>query len=152
MNSQPLTREQAIALLPVIQAIAEGKALQRRERHDYSHEKIIGIQHYKAEEPWKDDDALNIDTYRYEYRIKPTQGNRYRPFKSADDCFKEMRKHQPFGWLKDHIGYTQITAVSDSDDRRVKIICHIDDQDIDEQMIARSYTFADGEPFGVKED
>ena len=63
-----------------------------------------------------------------------------------------MRKHQPFGWLKDHIGYTQITAVSDSDDRRVKIICHIDDQDIDEQMIARSYTFADGEPFGVKED
>ena len=73
MNSQPLTREQAIALLPVIQAIAEGKALQRRERHDYSHEKIIGIEHYKAREPWEDDDASNIDTYRYEYRIKPTQ-------------------------------------------------------------------------------
>lgn len=112
----------------------------------------MGIERYKFKEPWEDDDASNIDTYRYEYRIKPTQGKRYRPFLSAEDCFEEMKKHKPFGWVKDHIGYTQITAVSDSDDRRVKIICHIDDQDLDEKMIAGSYTFADGEPFGVKED
>lgn len=132
-----MEREEAKKLLPVIQAYAEGKDVQ------YSNKKV---------ENWYDaiNPTFNTDV---KWRIKPEPT--YRPFKDADECWAEMQKHQPFGWVKDHIGYTQITAVSDSDDRRVKILCHIDDQDIDEQMIAGSYTFADGTPFGIidnKED
>jgi hypothetical protein len=130
-----MKREQAKKLLPVIQAYAEGKEMQLCNDGEW--------QDAKYQIPF---DNITPD----EIRVKPEPT--YRPFLSAKDCFEEMKKHKPFGWLKDHIGYTQITAVSDSDDRRVKIICHIDDQDLDEKMIAGSYTFADGEPFGVKED
>ena len=133
-----MKREEAKKLLPVMQAYAEGKEMQLKNDGVWIDAKYqIPFDNITSEE----------------IRIKPEPT--YRPFKSQEECWQEMQKHQPFGWVKDHIGYTQITAVSDSDDRRVKILCHIDDQDIDEQMIAGSYTFADGTPFGIidnKED
>ena len=36
-----------------------------------------------------------------DYRIKPE--TKYRPFKDAEECFEEMKKHQPFGWIKDKL-------------------------------------------------
>ena len=43
---------------------------------------------------WKETEELKFqDTY--EYRIKPT----YRPFKNAEECWQEMLKHKPFGWV-----------------------------------------------------
>ena len=47
-----------------------------------------------------------------EYRIKP----KYRPFKNAKECWQEMLKHQPFGWLGDKNWniYDMIVRVSDS--------------------------------------
>ena len=82
------------------------------------------------------------------YRIKPE--TTYRPFKDAEECWKEMLKHKPFGWLKSEEAtedvYFTITGLTN---------------DTHGAMLNSSggwsfsglfdyYTFADGTPFGVK--
>ena len=85
------------------------------------------------------------------YRIKPEP--KYRPFKDADECWQEMQKHQPFGWIKDKNDghYSMVTTVDAAAGEGKK---HIDISgdylcSLDETMSC--YTFADGTPFGVKE-
>lgn len=73
---------------------------------------------------------INVD-----YRIKPEP--KYRPFKDAKECWQEMQKHQPFGWVKYADKYISISAIDSNNDYET---------DFDD------YTFADGTPFGVKED
>ena len=78
----------------------------------------------------------------------------YRPFKSQDECWKEMLKHQPFGWLKlkKNGRYRCIGAVSGSD--KSEIICIV--FSTSESLLRSSgavfdeYTFADGTPFGIE--
>ena len=41
---------------------------------------------------------VKIDDKKSYLHIKPKQG--YRPFKNAEECWQEMMKHQPFGWVK----------------------------------------------------
>ena len=78
--------------------------------------------------------------------IKSKQG--YRPFKNAEECWKEMEKHQPFGWLKCKEGYFNIVYVDD-------YYVGLADKDNSSILLAskNSYqdnTFKDGTPFGVK--
>ena len=77
-----MTREEAKELLPIIRAFAEGKT----------------IEIYNNTE-WQD---LIIESIKFDckpscYRIKPEP--RYRPFKTQEECWQEMLKHQPFGFL-----------------------------------------------------
>ena len=80
----------------------------------------------------------------------------YRPFKSQEECWKEMLKHQPFGWLKlkKNGRYRCIGAVSGSD--KSEIVCIV--FSTSESLLRSSgavfdeYTFADGTPFGIKEE
>lgn len=79
----------------------------------------------------------------------------YRPFKDKNECWNEMMKHQPFGWIKSKdsgnfslIGFVQ--WYSYFEDVMVTFAAS--------EQIARSasalfekYTFADGAPFGIKE-
>ena len=67
-------------------------------------------------------------------------GPSYRPFKSQDECWNEMQKHQPFGWIYHRMNnfYALI---------RVNI-----DDHLNFEIFFNSYTFADGTPFGIKED
>ena len=79
----------------------------------------------------------------------------YRPFKDKNECWNEMLKHQPFGWIKSKdsgnfslIGFVQ--WYSYFEDVMVTFAAT--------EQIARSasglfkkYTFADGTPFGIKE-
>lgn len=68
---------------------------------------------------------------------------KYRPFKDKDECWNEMLKHQPFGWAKHKekqfyenwscVNSNSIDAVSFND-------------------VYKEFTFADGTPFGIKED
>lgn len=85
--------------------------------------------------------------------LELTEG--YRPFKDKNECWNEMLKHQPFGWVKSKddgdfslIGYVQL----DSHFEDVMVTFAASEQ------LARSatslfekYIFADGEPFGIKE-
>lgn len=88
-----MDRNQSKKLLPIIQAYAEGKTIQSRcIKGDTS-------LWYDDEDPSFDDD--------FEYRIKPdskpeskTDVN-YRPFANAEECWQELLKHEPFGWVKD---------------------------------------------------
>ena len=80
-----------------------------------------------------------------EYRIKPE--SKYRPFESAQECIEEMRRHEPFGWVKDKPGFGDkcyaITEVSISSIRRgVTWFCT--------KEMFQYVKFLDGSPFGVK--
>ena len=79
-----MNRKEAKELMPIIQAFAEGKAIESR---CIKGDKSLW---YDDEDPSFDDDL--------EYRIKPEPT--YRPFKDAEECWLEMQKHQPFGWVK----------------------------------------------------
>ena len=86
------------------------------------------------------------------YRVKPESN--YRPFKNAEECWQEMQKHQPFGWIKDKEDghYTMVTTVdaaAGEDNKHIEISGG-NIWTLSETMC--DYTFADGEPFGINED
>lgn len=78
-----------------------------------------------------------------EYRIKSEP--KYRPFKDTKECWAEMLKHQPFGWIKGKEGehHSLITSII-ADEEEDGIGRFVLDE------IMEHYTFADGLPFGVK--
>ena len=84
------------------------------------------------------------------YRVKPEF--KYRPFKDAKECWAEMQKHQPFGWIYDGGYRSSIVSICDT---TVDIV-NISTNDIMEclfsEMIEEGYTFSDGTPFGIKEE
>ena len=86
------------------------------------------------------------------YRIKPEPN--YRPFKNAEECWQEMQKHQPFGWIKDKNDghYSMVTTVDAAAGEGKK---HIEISGGNIWTLSETmcdYTFADGEPFGINED
>ncbi len=121
-----MTREQAKELLPLIQAYAEGKAIQRTDGYDW----------YDLDEP----DFIGSGSY---YRIKPE--SKYRPFENAEECWQEMQKHQPFGWLKIDDWYCTIKEI-----RPACIFCHGGGDVFYYADVVKKVNFADGTPFGVK--
>lgn len=80
-----MDREQAKALLPIIKAFSEGKIIEYRDSMLKDDWKIVK-------------EIPNLSFGCFEYRIKPE--HQYRPFKDTKECWQEMQKHQPFGWLK----------------------------------------------------
>ena len=82
-----------------------------------------------------------------EYRIKPE--SKYRPFKDAEECWQEMLEHQPFGWIKgkEDEYHTFITTVDNNDDMSLS-----GNSGWSFIGIMNNYTFADGTPFGMKEE
>lgn len=124
-----MDRNQAKELLPIIKAFSEGKPIQSR---CIKGDKSLW---YDDEDPSFDDD--------FEYRIKP----KYRPFANAEECWAEMQKHQPFGWVKDKKDgyYVLITAVDNGDYMSLS-----GNSGWSFYSLMKDYTFADGIPFGVK--
>lgn len=135
-----ITREEAKELLPIMQAFTEGKQIQ---------DKIEGLT------GWVDTNVINLEYkgQRIKHRIKPE--SKYRPFKNQEECWQEMLKHQPFGWIKQkenggkivHIGYifevtNQVLITLSSDVGNVTTSSYL----------FRAYTFADGSPFGIKDE
>ena len=126
-----MNRNQAKALLPIIQAYAEGNAIESRC--------IKGDKSL-----WYDDEDPSFDN-DFEYRLKPEP--RYRPFRDAKECWEEMLKHQPVGFMKfkdTESGYYMLTGIS----RGVGV--GINDSLFSYDRVFDDYTFADGTPFGVK--
>ena len=145
-----MTREEIKKVLPVIQAFTEGKVIQTKN----------------GDETWitigKETD-LNIESlaeYPDCFRIKPEP--QYRPFKDADECWQEMLKHQPFGWVKEKgnkPSYRLLACISENTEAPV---CFASYGSVNRGVVIHSssqfgkmfnaFTFADGAPFGVKED
>ena len=81
------------------------------------------------------------------YRIKPVP--KYRPFANAEECWAEMSKHHPFGFTKFKNAkseYYMITYVASG------AVVGMNDTPFDYESMFDTYTFADGTPFGVKEE
>ena len=127
-----MTREEAKQLLPIIQAFAEGKAIESR-----------CIKGYKS--LWYDDEDPSFDN-DLEYRLKPEP--KYRPFANAEECWTEMLKHHPFGWLKGDKCFYNIVSVSNIDVSMANVSGDIVTLDFSDVM--EYNTFDDGTPFGVK--
>ena len=133
-----MTRKEAKVLLPIIKAYAEGKTIECRTR---VWELNKG---WKYSTTWKETEELKFqDTY--EYRIKPK--STYRPFKDAEECWSEMQKHQPFGWIKDRDGDKTFIGSINSDNSIFTCSSEI----LFLKEIFEDFTFIDGIPFGIKE-
>ena len=129
-----MTREEVKEMLPVLQAYADGKTIESRcIKGDTS--------------LWYDDKDPTFDN-DLEYRIKPEP--KYRPFRDAKECWQEMLKHQPFGWIKGKEGEHHSLITSIIADEEEVYINGISGLVLDEVM--EHYTFADGLPFGVKDE
>ena len=135
-----MTREEVKELLPVIKALAEGKTIQ---------DKIEGIT------DWVDTDEINLEYngQKLKHRIKPEP--KYRPFKDMEECWQEMLKHQPFGWVKskDKGYFRLIGLVQFASELEDVMITFATSENLarSSHSIYENYIFADGTPFGIKE-
>lgn len=123
-------------LLPIFQAIADGKTIQFSANGN-SWIDIDG-----------DEEGLFLDTLidtpqRYRIKLEP----KYRPFKNAEECWAEMMKHQPFGWvmLKDtESRYYMLKGIAS------QVVIGFNETPFSYKKVFEDYTFANGTPFGVK--
>lgn len=136
-----MDRKQAKEFYPILQAFAEGKVIETRTDPNVVGKGLKDLNYWtemKEIEYWN-----NI-----EYRIKPE--SKYRPFKDAEECWTEMLKHQPFGWLISQNGEVNSLIISmDNEglvigDRNNGVIGFVTATDL------FKIKFADGTPFGVK--
>ena len=125
-----MNRKEAKELMPIIQAFAEGKTIQY-------YDTLIDIA------DWEDCENPDFENLTYKFRIKPEPT--YRPFKDAEECWQEMQKHQPFGWVKS-------TLFKDFDlvQRVTTLYVEINREIIDYKDALDKFTFADDTNFGVK--
>lgn len=123
--------------MDIISAFAEGKTIQNKT--------VTGV--------WCDlteSEGLPMGTFEEEpnnFRIKPdskpeskTDAN-YRPFANVEECWQELLKHEPFGWVKDTEAneYLNVYCISNS----------ASSIDLFGRMFKRCI-FIDGSPYGIK--
>lgn len=143
-----MTKEDIAECIKVMQAYVEGKQIQYVDSET---------------EDWADIESpiWNWDTY--DYRVKPEP--KCRPFKNADECWQEMLKHQPFGWVKrkgNKPSYELLACISKNNENNEAPVCFASYGSVDRGVVIRSssrfdkmfnvFTFADGASFGAKEE
>lgn len=128
-----MNREKAAELLPILKAFSEGKTIECRSN------RVMG--------DWKEAKVISeLSLNSYEYRIKPEPT--YRPFANAEECWAEMQKHQPFGWVKQKDFRRNIANVMS------KAITFADNEgrNFTFEAVFEDCKFADGTKFGIKEE
>ena len=139
-----MNRQQAKELLPIIQAFAVGKTIQYNCENE--NPQWIDVQ---------PNEKVDFSQRPSRYRIKPE--SKYRPFKHAEECWQEMRKHEPFGWVKKTCVHCNFLHIMELYPTGIVI------NDVDNfggfKNLLKTYnfafaetTFADGTPFGIKEE
>ena len=131
-----MTREEAKELLPIIKAFAEGKEIQYRTCPD----KWVDIE---------ENERVNFTSPPSDYRITPKP--KYRPFKSQEECWNEMLKHHPFGWVKNKATNILYNLLHISKDK-VGIGIASGNFVLTLSDLFGYYVFIDGTPFGIKEE
>ena len=133
-----MTREEIKRRAELYSALADGKTIQ-----------ILNM-----EGNWVDVEVkkLNYIPETLKFRIKPEP--KYRPFKTQEECWNEMLKHQPFGWLKSikkqekvHIG-----RIFDTPDVVFITLSINEGLNYSSSYLFEEYTFDDGTLFGIEEE
>lgn len=123
-----MTKEKAKHLAEIFNAYAEGKPIE-----------VFLAREWCEITP----DGFNFDVENDSYRIKKEP--KYRPFKNAKECFEEMKKHQPIGWLYWNSIFVHITEIGlgciEFDNCTYTFA----------ETFNKGFTFVDGQPFGIKE-
>ena len=126
-----MTREKVKELLPILEAYANGKT----------------IQYCNQEYHWEDvkpDEQLDFGGDVINYRIKSEP--KYRPFNSPEECWEEMQKHQPFGWVKNEQMKFNIVCIRPNG--TVRTVINNSWYSFKDSFRLK---FIDGTPFGIKE-
>lgn len=132
-----MDRNQAKEFFPIMQAFAEGRVIECRTKPSV-------VECSDIPNDWTETKEIEFWN-NIEYRIKPEV--KFRPFANAKECWEEMMKHQPFGWVKDkvskafyHIGSFDVANIYVG---TTNIIHSYADS-------LMNFTFVDGAPFGIK--
>ena len=127
-----MTKEKAKYLAEVLKAYAEGK-----------HIEVL------LDDGWREVnlDEYSLDAENEHYRIKKEP--KYRPFKNAKECFEEMKKHYPIGWMYlDKIWDNIVVHITEIGARDIEFNSCVYSF---VEAFNKGFTFADGQPFGIKE-
>ena len=120
-------------ILPLLQEMEEGKTLQIKTRNGW-----IDVD--------ADKDGVNVDYLLNDgITVRIKQEPKFRPFKDAEECWNEMQKHQPFGWVKSTL-FKDLALVK----RVTTLYVEINRDIIDYKDALEKFTFADDTNFGVK--
>lgn len=123
---------ETVERIKVMQAFVNGKAIEERR---------ISFDHTE----WVDNNNPEWRWDKFDYRIKPE--SKYRPFNNAKECWEEMQKHQPFGWISNGELLFNIISIGEG------ITIHNSISNCGYSFKgAVSLTFADGTPFGILEE
>ena len=146
-----MNRKEIAELMSIIQAFLEGKTIERKTR---SWELNKG---WRDETQWEETEELicrDTFVYRIKPEPKPEPKPSYRPFANAEECWQEMQKHQPFGWVKskDKGYFRLIGLVQFASELEDVMITFATSENLarSSHSIYENYIFADGTPFGVK--
>ena len=131
-----MNRKEAKEFYPFLQAFAEGKAIECRTKPSV-------LEGTDVPNDWTEMKEIEFWN-NTEYRVKPETN--YRPFKNAEECWAEMQKHQPFGWVKSTL-FKDFALVN----RVTTLYVEINRDIIDYKDSLEKFIFADDTPFGVKE-
>ena len=122
-----MTREEAKQMLPVIQAYAKGK----------------DVQYYNSrDERWCECGEPNFRSGSV-WRVKPDPT--YRAFESQEECWAEMQKHQPLGWVIVDGCKKSISSVTET-----YVFLNGEQSARHYEYMVKSVFFADGTPFGIQ--
>lgn len=133
-----MNRKEIAELMPIIQAFLEGRTIECRTK---SWELNKG---WRYETDWKETQQL-VFRNTFEYRIKPEP--KYRPFKNAEECLKEMQKHTPFGLIKKNVSGV-FYCIGSFDIKNIYIGTTQGIHSYADSL--ENFTFVDDTPFGVK--
>lgn len=138
-----MDRNQAKEFYPILQAFAEGKTIETRRKPTTDNNGVTKDGWFEFND-WTEMKELEY-WVNVEYRIKPEP--KYRPFKNSEECWTEMEKHQPFGWVKEKVSKA-FYCIGSFDVANIYVgttnIIHSYADSL------KNFTFVDDAPFGVK--
>ena len=126
-------------ILPLLKEMEEGKTLQMKTMNGW-----IDVD--------ADKDGVNIDYLLNDgITVRIKQEPKLRPFKNAEECWNEMQKHQPFGWIK-RKGDDTISKFMLIDSLMDEVVTVRTNIRFNYHELLEHYTFADRTPLGIIEE
>ena len=122
-----MTREEAKQAAEVLKAFADGKKIEISGKYKDNWNLIESTR-----------DNIHFDFDYYDYRV--AKEPQYRPFESGSECWDELFNHKPFAKI----------IRKDSGERFNILRDNIIDEILKLNGAFIKFTFADGEPFGIK--